>query len=277
MNRRFSITLLIALLGTIIGTVLPAFAQPTLRVCADPNYMPYSNRAGNGFENKVADAVARDLGYKLSYTWSSTRGRGGWDQFISENLKAGKCDVVIDVPYANTAVLTTQPYYVSSYVFVFDKAKGYEIQSLDSPQLQHSKIGYESDTPPQDGLKIRGLLPGQVPFDIAGTEGQSPSVMLDAVRDGRIQVAITWEPAIGYFLKSGYSRLQVVPLPNSRGHGPPEQYIFPMSMGVRLGNEALKKRLDKVIAAHQPQLVAILSEYGVKLYHPNVNPYSGSL
>jgi mxaJ protein len=261
------------LVGAILIIAQPASAQGTLRVCADPNYMPYSDRAQEGFENKIALAVARYLGDKISYTWSTQRGPGGWDEFIHDTLNAGKCDLIVNVPYASQAVLTTQPYYVSSYVFVFDKSKNYDIQSLDSPDLQRLKIGYETDTPPQDGLKVRGILSGQVPFDVAGTEGQSPAVILDAVRSGRIQVGITWEPAVGYYLKNGYSRLSVVPLPNSRQRGVPEQYIFPMSMGVRHGNEALHKQLERVVAAHQPQLVAILDQFGVKLYHPNINPY----
>jgi mxaJ protein len=243
--------------------------------------MPYSDRAGEGFENKVARAVAGYMGAKLSYTWFSMRNTpggfhtsGGFDEFIHETLRAGKCDLVVDLPYANQDVLTTQPYYVSSYVFVFDKAKGYDIESLDSSALRNLKIGFESETPPEDGLKMRGILLGNVPFDVGGTEGESPAVMLDALRSGSIQIAITWEPAVGYFLRNNaYSRLAIVPLPNSRQRGVPEQYIFPMAMGVRPGDSALKKRLDAVITTHQSQLAAILNEYGVKLYHPNISPY----
>ncbi len=269
------------LAGAILTIAQPASAQGTLRVCADPNYMPYSDRAQEGFENKVAQAVAGYLGEKLSYTWFSMRNTpggfhtsGGFDEFIHETLRSGKCDLVVDVPYSNQDLLTTQPYYVSSYVFVFDKAKGYDIESLDSPALRDLKIGFETETPPEQGLIIRGIRLGNVPFDVGGTQGQSPVVMLDALRNGRIQVAITWEPAVGYFLRnSPYSRLAVVPLPNSRGRGAPEQYIFPMAMGVRPGDAALQKQLNAVITTHQAQLVSILSEFGVKLYHPNINPY----
>lgn len=264
----------LALALTVCAAMLPAAARAaTLRVCADPNYLPYSNQARQGWENKVAAVVAKDLGESLSYTWETTRGTGGWDQFIHDTLNAGRCDIVMDVPYANQAVLTTDPYYISSYVFVFDKRKNYDLRSLDSSILQRVKIGYESDTPPESGLKLRGILLGAVPFDIGGTEGQSPAVMLDAVRNNHIQVGITWEPAVGYFLKNQYSQLAVVPVPNSRGRGTPEQYIFPMSMGVRQNNQALKNRLNQIIARHKTQLVSILDDYGVKLYHPNLDPY----
>ncbi|MBC5805316.1 MAG: quinoprotein dehydrogenase-associated putative ABC transporter substrate-binding protein [Candidatus Eremiobacter antarcticus] len=264
----------LALTLTVWAAMFPAAAHAAaLRVCADPNYLPYSNQARQGWENKVAAAVAKDLGESLSYTWATTRGTGGWDQFIHDTLNAGKCDVVMNVPYANQALLTSDPYYISSYVFVFDKRKNYDLRSLDSSILQRVKIGYESDTPPESGLKLRGILLGAVPFDIGGTEGQSPAVMLDAVRSNHIQVGITWEPAVGYFLKNRYSQLAVVPVPNSRGRGTPEQYIFPMSMGVRQNDQALKKRLNQVIARHKSQLVSILDQYGVKLYRPNVDPY----
>jgi len=281
MIRKLGILAAAALAGAILAIPQPSAAQGTLRVCADPDYMPYSDRAREGFENKVAQAVAGYLGEKVSYTWFSMRNTpggfhtsGGFDEFIHETLRSGKCDVVVDVPYSNQDLLTTQPYYVSSYVFVFDKARGYDIESLDSPALRDLKIGFETETPPEQGLIIRHIRLGNVPFDVGGTQGQSPAVMLDALRNGQIQVAITWEPAVGYFLRnSAYSRLAVVPLPNSRGRGAPEQYIFPMAMGVRPGDTALQKRLNAVITTHQAQLVSILSEFGVKLYHPNINPY----
>jgi len=282
MIRRFVALIFFAALAVAsFCSPLAARAQETLRVCADPDYMPYSDRAREGFENKVAQAVAGYLGEKLSYTWFSMRNTpggfhtsGGFDEFIHETLRSGKCDLVVDVPYSNQDLLTTQPYYVSSYVFVFDKAKGYDIESLDSPALRDLKIGFETETPPEEGLIMRGIRVGNVPFDVGGTQGQSPAVMLDALRNGRIQVAITWEPAVGYFLRnSTYSRLAIVPLPNSRQRGAPEQYIFPMSMGVRPGDTALQKRLNAVITTHQAQLVSILNGFGVKLYQPNFNPY----
>src|ERR1700689_4526114 len=92
-----------------------------LRACADPDYLPYSNRAGAGFENKIAEAVAKALGETIEYTWASYRGRGGFPQFLSSTLDANRCDVVMNIPYGSREELTTRPYYVSSYVFVFDK------------------------------------------------------------------------------------------------------------------------------------------------------------
>ena len=141
---------------------------------------------------------------------------------------------------------------------------------MDSPVLKRLKVGFERDTPAEDALKMRGMIPGSgsgsiVAFDVSGEGGESPETMLRALKDGRIDVLITWLPAIGAFLRS-YPVLESVPLPNSRALGAPKvQYSFPMSMGVREGNEALKKRLDDVIEKHQAELNSILTENGVIL------------
>jgi mxaJ protein len=238
-----------------------------LRVCADPNYLPYSNRAGDGFENKIAEAVAKALGATVEYTSASYRGNGGFSRFLTTTLDANKCDVVMSIPYGSREALTTRPYYVSSYVFVFKKSRNYDVASMDSPILIKIKVGFERDTPVEDALKMRGLIPGGVAFDIGGKDGESPVTVLKAVESGQVDVMITWEPAIGGFLRD-FPDLEVVMVPNERAMGTPEQYTFPMSMGVREGNEALKKQLDEIIANHQAELAAILNDNGVRLYTP---------
>src|SRR5579863_5434677 len=240
---------------------LPVPAK-ALGVCADPDYLPYSNRAGAGFENKVAEAVAKALDETVEYTWASHRGHGGFPQFLSSTLDAKKCDVIMSIPYASREELTTRPYYISSYVFVFDKSKKFDITSMDSPALKKVKVGFERETPAEDALKMRGMIPAAMAFDVATDDGQSPALMLDALKAGKIDVLITWQPAIGAFLRAA-PNLEVVPVPNERALGPPEQYSFPMSMGVRTGNDALKKMLDGVIASHQAELTSILTESGV--------------
>jgi mxaJ protein len=238
-----------------------------LRVCADPDYLPYSNRAGEGFENKIANAVARALGEKVEYTWASYRGHGGFTQFLSATLDANKCDVVMNIPYGSRDELTTRPYYVSSYVFVFKRAKKYDITSMDSPVLKRVKIGFERDTPAEEAVKMRGMIPAAVAFDVADDSAESPAVMLAALKSGKIDVLITWQPAIGAFLRE-YPEFEVVAVPNERALGPPERYSFPMSMGVRAGNDSLKKRLDEVIEKRQAELSSVLLQNGVKLYTP---------
>jgi mxaJ protein len=248
-----------------LGVFTSAAVAKALRVCAAPDYLPYSNRAGQGFENKIADAVAKALDATVEYTWASYRGGGGFPQFLASTLDAHKCDVVMSIPYGSREELTTRPYYISSYVFVFKKSKQYDVRSMDSPVLLKVKVGFERDTPVESGIKMRGIIQRAVAFDVGDDNGESPETMLKAVQSGQVDIMITWQPAIGGFLHS-YPDLEVLPVPNERTLGSPEQYTFPMSMGVREGDEALKKQLDDVIAQHQSELTSVLDQSGVKLY-----------
>jgi mxaJ protein len=250
--------------ATILLASLVVCANPVkaLSVCADPDYFPYSNRAGQGFENKVAEMMAKALGEKVDYLWASYRGHGGFPQFLSSTLDAKKCDAVMNIPYGSREELTTRPYYISSYVFVFPKAKGYSITSMDSPVLKGLRIGFERDTPAEQALKMRGMIPKAVGFNVADSPEESPEVMLKALGAGKIDLLITWLPSIGAFLHT-YSTFEVLPLPNTRTLGGPEQYSFPMSMGVRANDQALKKRLDSVIEMHKSEIESLLSRSGV--------------
>jgi mxaJ protein len=250
----------------VVLAALPSIAFASqFRVCADPNYLPFSNRAGQGFENKIAEITAKSMGTELIQVWATTRGQGGFSEFLARNLDAGKCDAIMDMPYGSQEELTTDPYYISSYVFISKKARSYDLESMDSPILHKLKIGFERDTPPEDGLKIRDLLSQAQPFSVGDTENLSPATMLLAVQDGTVDVMITWEPAVGGFLLD-YPELVVTRVPNIRTGGAPEQYLFPMSMAVRKGNDDLKKRLDRVIAERKDALQGILSQFNVKLY-----------
>ena len=101
----------------------PAAAQapaaPALRVCADPNNLPFSNRRGEGFENVLVERIARDLGRRVEYTWWAER-RG----FVRNTLKAGLCDLVPGLPSGSELALVTRPYYRSTYVFVSRRSRG---------------------------------------------------------------------------------------------------------------------------------------------------------
>jgi mxaJ protein len=241
-------------------------ATAPLRVCADPDYMPFSNRAGEGFENKIAEFVAKSMGRPIEYTWASYRAPGGFSNFLAENLDAKKCDVVVDLPYGDVVDGYTSPYYISSYVFVRKKAQS-PIHSMRSPALRAMKIGFEAGTAPEVALKIAGLTENAVPFHVADSPTASPKSMRQAVEDGKIGVMITWEPAIGYFLKD-YANLTAARVPNEpMGPGPPaERFTFVMAMGVRQDDATLKNALDAVVKAKKPQLDAILARYDVKLY-----------
>jgi mxaJ protein len=236
-----------------------------LKVCADPNYLPYSNHDGKGFENDVAQFVAQKLGATVDYTWADSRGHGGFSEYLSRNLDSGHCDVVMNMPYGNQEELTTDPYYVSSYVFISKKSNNYQLDTLNSKELYKLKIGFESDTPVEDGLQIRGMVTHAKAYDVGGDSGTSPRSVLEDVENGTIDVMITWQPAIGAYLKD-FPDLVVTALPNTRATGSPEMYSFPMSMAVRKDDQALKNRLDALIKANGPQLQAILKQHGVEIF-----------
>jgi len=268
MQKYSKLLLCLSILSVAALAALASIASAKdFRVCADPDYLPFSNRAGEGFENKIAELAAKSLGAKLIDVWATTRGTGGFSEFLARNLDAGKCDAIMDMPYGSQEELTTDPYYISSYVFVSKKARSYDLENMDSPILHKLRIGFERETPPEDGLKIRDLLSQAQPFSVGDTENLSPVTMVRAVQDGSVDVMITWEPAVGWFLRN-YPDLMVTRVPNTRTTGAPEQYLFPMSMAVRKSNENLKELLDGVIAQRKGALEEILRQYNVRLYPP---------
>jgi mxaJ protein len=141
--------------------------QRHLRVCADPNNLPFSNRQLEGFENRIADLLAREMNATVDYTWWAQR-RG----FIRNTLKAGDCDVVIGLPMVSEMALTTKPYYRSTYVFVYRQDKGLNVRSFDDPILRKIKIGVHligddfANTPPAHALTARGIIQCRRLYDL---------------------------------------------------------------------------------------------------------------
>jgi mxaJ protein len=172
--------------------------------------------------------------------------------------------MVMSMPFGGGEELTTNPYYISAYVLVFKKSRGYDLSTLDSKQLQTLKIGFESDTPVEDGLQVRGLVTAAKSYDIGASSKVSPRSVLEDVENGTIDVMITWQPSIGAYLKD-FPDLTTVALPNSRAHGSLEMYSFPMSMAVRKDDQALKDRLNALIKTNGDDLRAILTRHGVEM------------
>jgi quinoprotein dehydrogenase-associated probable ABC transporter substrate-binding protein len=238
--------------------------EPVLRVCADPNNLPFSNAAGEGFENRLAQLVADQLGAKVEYTWWAQR-RG----FIRNTLKEKKCDVVMGVPTDYDLALTTRPYYRSSYVFVYRKKNAYDLQSIDDPRLTKLKIGVHaigSDNPPPAlALAQRGIVHNVVGYSIYGDyrSPNPPARLIDAVADGDVDVAIAWGPLAGYFAARSDTPLTIMPIAEQAGA--PLPFQFSISMGVRRDDKALKARLDSIIQQKQADINALLRRYDVPL------------
>jgi mxaJ protein len=227
--------------------------------------MPFSNDRLEGFENRIAEVIAQDFGAKPSYIWWGQR-RGFIRNTMNATLEQGRCDIVIGVPAEYDLVHTTKPYYRSTYVFVYPKRKGLTITSLDDPALRTLKIGVHllgddyTNPPPVHELAKRGLVENVIGFNTFYSASNPPSAIVDAVASGRIDVAIVWGPVAGYFAKRQRVPLELVAVPSGKGDLP---FAFDISMGVKPGNDALHAQLERALDKRRPEIMKILSDYGV--------------
>jgi mxaJ protein len=247
------------------GAALPASAP--LGVCADPNNLPFSDRAGNGFENALARLLGQALGRDIEYTWHPQR-RG----FIRNTLNAGLCDVVLGVPADYELARPTKPYYRSTYVFVFRSDAGFDIDSFDAPALQSLRIGVHavgddySSTPGAAALARRGLVDHIVGYSIYGdySKPHPPSRLIEAVAHGDVDIAVAWGPLAGYFARMQPLPLELRPVsPQSDAAFIP--FVFSISMAVRDADDALHAALEDFIDGHAAEIRRLLESYGVPL------------
>jgi len=254
-----------------IGNALPQpQAKPALlRVCADPNNMPFSNRSGEGFENELARLVAHDTGRKVDYTWWPQR-RG----FVRRTLKEGRCDLVMGVPAGFELTATTRPYYRSTYALVSRRGSGLDIRSFDDPRLRSLRIGIHafgddySNVPPAHALAQRGLAANIRGYSLYGDYSQPdpPRALIDAVAKGDIDVAIAWGPLAGYFARHSAEPLDVYPLEETSDSAVRMQ--FGIAMGLRREDAALREEVQRVLDERAEEIHAILARYGVPLVAP---------
>ncbi len=237
------------------------------RVCADPNNLPFSNQKQEGFENKIAELLAREFGSQVAYTWWPQR-RG----FVRSTLNAGVCDVVMGVPAGYDPVLTTQPYYRSTYVFVYPKNAGYQIASFDDPMLRKLRIGVHligddyANSPPAHALGEKGIVNNVVGYSVFGdyAEDSPPGKIIGAVAAGEIDMAIVWGPIAGYFAKKQTVPLVLVSVPADAG-SPSLPFTYSISLGVRRKDEELEVKLDDALKRRTAEIHKVLEEYGVPL------------
>ena len=255
----------------LLGVVCSAEAQTQFRVCADPQNMPFSNDRLEGFENRIAELMAKDFGAALSYVWWGQR-QGFIRNTMNATLEEGRCDVVIGVPVQYDLVRTTKPYYRSTYVFVYPKHKGWAITSLDDPRLKKLKIGVHllgddyTNPPPVHELSKRGVVDNVVGFSTFYSQTNPPGAIIDAVAAGRVDLAIVWGPVAGYYAKHQRVPLAIVPIPSGKGDLP---FEFDISMGVKKGNDALYARVEQVLAKRKAEITRILTDHGVPLMKPS--------
>ena len=236
-----------------------------LRVCADPNNLPFSNSRGEGIENHLAELVARDLGAKVEYEWWAQR-RG----FIRSTIKAGLCDVVMGVPTSFDMLLTTRPYYRSTYVFVTKRGAPFRITSFDDPRLRHLRIGVQmigddyANAPPAHALSRRGIIDNVRGYTVYGDYGQAnpPARIVDAVAKGDVDVAVVWGPLAGYFASREPVGLTLTPV-SPQIELPYLPFVFDISMGVRREDVMLRDELDRVLGRRRASVDSLLQSFGV--------------
>ena len=249
-----------------IGQDKPRAADHALRVCADPNNLPFSNIKQEGFENALARLIARELGDTLEYFW--------WPQrraWVRHSVGEGKCDVAIGVPTAFELMTTTRPYYRSTYVFVSRADRHYGLHSLDDPRLRRLRIGLHfigtdySNPPPAHALGARGIVRNVVGYSIYGTftDPNPPARLVDAVAAGDVDVAIVWGPLAGYFASREPLPLELTPLDSPVDKRTGTVFEFPISVGVRRGDTRLRDAIQGVLDRHSGAVNAILARYGV--------------
>lgn len=257
------------------GRALAAITEPArraqaLRVCSDPNNLPFSNRAGQGFENHIATVLGHELHMPVEYTWWAQR-RG----FIRNTINAGLCDVVLGTPSNTDMLLTTRSYYRSSYVFVSRRDRHLGIRSFDDPRLPRLRIGVQvigddfANTPPVHALARRGMVRNLAGYPVYGDyrKPNPPARIMDAVARGDVDVAVVWGPLAGYFATREPAPLELTPV-SPRIDLPYLPFVFDIAMGVRRGDTTFRARLDSAIERAQPAMDSILRAYHVPRLDP---------
>jgi quinoprotein dehydrogenase-associated probable ABC transporter substrate-binding protein len=241
-----------------LGESVELVDPKAFRVCADPRALPFSDEQGEGFENKLAELFARKLNEPTSYTY--------YPQvigFVRNTLNALRCDVIIGTAVGDTTVQTTNPYYRTTYALVFKPDSGLDgVESLEDPRLKDKRIGIVAGTPPATVLSRIGLMAQAKPYPLTvdTRATSSPQMMTDDLIAGRIDAGVLWGPMAGYYALHATPHLTVVPLLKEDG-----QMDFRIAMGVRRTDQDWKRKLNRLIAASQPEIDRILVEYGVPL------------
>lgn len=251
----------VLLLACCLGVTAFGDQGEPIRVCADPDNLPYSNTALQGFENKIAELVGKELGTSLTYFWWPAQ-RG----LVRHTLQVDQCDVFISIPKGYDPVLWTKPYYRSAYVLVSRSDRNLGLRSLDDAALKRLRVGVHVNTPPYDALANRGLAENIVNyrlfFDPEDPDpAKRPEKLLEDVLSGAIDVGVAWGPTVGYFTKRHPSALEVVSLDDDAK----VPMSFEFSMGVHKGNRDLKARLEAVLDTRGADITRILTDYGVPL------------
>jgi quinoprotein dehydrogenase-associated probable ABC transporter substrate-binding protein len=229
-----------------------------LRVCGDPNSMPFSNASGEGFENKIAELFAEAMGKTLVYTWYPNA-----PGFVRNTLAGYKCDVIMGVPQGDDVVQVTNPYYRTAYALVFMPGKGLDgIDTLTDPRLKDKRLGVVAGTPPATNMTLDGLMANAKPYPLVvdTRHDSSAAAMMRDIAAGTIDGGVLWGPLAGYYGKQAGVPVQVVPLLKETNGS---RMTFRIGMGVRHSDQEWKRKLNGLIRAKQSEVNELLLSYGV--------------
>jgi len=239
-----------------------------LRVCADPNNLPFSNEKGEGFENKIAELLAARLHKELAYSFYP-----GATGFVRNTLNAHLCDVILGMPQGNDLVQPTNPYYRTSYAIVTRAGSDLDgVKDLDDPRLKDKKgkIGLVANTPPGNILAKNGMIGLVKPYPLmVDTRVESSSAaMIHDLETGTIDVALLWGPIAGYYAKKSSAKLAVAPIPETPG----TRMAFRIAFGVRHSDQNWKRELNTLLLQNKDEIDKILADYGVPLLDESGQP-----
>lgn len=266
-RRRWQRTLVVLLVTLALPSFMLSLAHEgawELRVCAGSNDLPYSNHTGQGFENRIAEILAEDLGAELVNVWTEeTSGRA-----LLMSLQQGACDVVMGVGEGNPHLSVTVAYYRSSYMFVYRSDAPFTVESLDDPLLGDLTIGVQAGasgvSPVVYALAKRNLIDNQVTYLVDSSRGDSLGAIVEEVARGKVDIAIVWGPVAGFFAERQEAELRLVSV-TPQIELPFVPMVHAVSIGVRFGDEALRDRLNLALARRWTDIQHVLSSYNVPL------------
>ena len=248
--------------------------RPVLKVCADPQLMPFSNKNEEGLENKIAELLAKELGAELKYEWFPQRMGFIRNTLRSEENGIFKCDLVLSVPEHFELAATTKPYYASTYSLVYVKGRG--LDSVTEPDMLDTlnnerkdiKIGLFDRGPAQLWVFQHNLMENMVPYKLQmGDSRKNPTeIILSDLLDGKFDATIVWGPSAAYFATQNKDKGELVILPLKDDAILPEmKFVYNMSMAVRHGDKEWKEQLNGLIDKYQEDINAIISSYGIPI------------